>query len=81
MPTSSFVGVIKMKKFAVVAAAAILAGCTRVDNDKSIYNAWTNHGRECCTKVIEIEGHKYILMDGFTAGGIIHAASCGCMNK
>jgi len=68
-----------MKKLiTVAAAAAILAGCDKVENAKNAGNAWTYHGRECCTKVVEVEGHKYILMDGYKAGGIVHAASCGC---
>ena len=71
----------KMAIIAAIAATTILAGCGRVENAKSTSNAWTYHGRECCTKVIEVEGHKYILMDGYKAGSIIHAASCRCMNK
>ena len=69
------------------AAATALVGCdrvencSRVENAKSTSNAWTYHGRECCTKVVEVEGHKYILMDGYKAGGIIHAASCWCTTK
>ena len=71
------------------AAATALVGCDRVENcsrvdenaKKSTSNAWTYHGRECSTKVIEIEGHKYIIMDGYYSGNIIHAASCQCMTK
>lgn len=64
------------------AAATALVGCGRVDgNAKDTSNAWTYHGRECCTKVIEIEGHKYIIMDGYYSGNIVHAASCGCRNS
>ena len=74
------------------AVATTLVGCGRVENArgtndaesaKSTSNAWTQHGRGCCTKVVEIEGHKYILLDGTYSDNtiIIHAASCGCMNK
>lgn len=63
------------------ATAAVLAGCTRVENDKDIDKAWTCHGNDCSTKVIEIDGHKYIIMDGYYSGNIIHAASCWCMSS
>lgn len=65
----------------VGAAATALVGCDRVENDKDIDSAWTFHGMDCHTKVVEVEGHKYIIMDSYYAGGIIHAASCRCMNK
>lgn len=41
-------------------------------------NTWILHGNDVATKVVEIEGHKYIIMDGFKCGSIIHAESCGC---
>ena len=62
------------KKMAIIAAAAataILAGCDRVENDKDIDKAWTYHGNDCYTKVVEVEGHTYIIMDGFYSGNII----------
>lgn len=71
----------KMTIIAVAAATAVLAGCAKVEDDKNIDKAWTCHGNDCCTKVVEVEGHEYIIMDGFYSGGIIHAASCRCMNK
>ena len=72
-----------MKKIVIViaAAAALLIGCCKVEDSKDIDKAWCNYGMGCCTKVIEIEGHKYILMDGSYSGCIIHAASCWCMKK
>lgn len=65
----------------VGAVATALVGCEKVENDKDVDNAWTFHGMDCHTKVVEVEGHKYIIMDSYYAGGIIHAASCPCMNK
>lgn len=71
-----------MKKLIIAAvAAAILAGCTKVENDKNIDDAWCLHGMNCYTKVVEIEGHKYIILDGSYSGNITHAASCWCMKK
>ena len=71
-----------MKKLLIVPAiCAVLAGCIKVENDKEIDKAWTYHGNDCATKVVTIEGHKYVIMDGFYSGNIVHAASCECMNK
>ena len=75
-------GKTKMKKILIaLAAAAALVGCRKVEDDKNIDDAWTNHGNACWTKIVEIEGHKYILMDGSYSGTLIHAASCWCMKK
>ena len=61
-----------MKKLLIVSAiCAVLAGCSKVEDDKNVDNAWTYHGHDCVTKV----------MDGWYSGSIIHAASCECMNK
>ena len=77
-----------MAKKIIIAAIAILVGwmvvgCDRVENDKYTDSdkRWCVYGFYCRTKVVEIEGHKYILMDGSSGCGIIHAASCECMNK
>lgn len=72
----------KITIIAAIAATAILAGCDKVENDKNknLGEGWCYHGIYCRTKVVEIEGHKYILMDG-NGCGIIHAASCECVNK
>ena len=73
----------KMIIIAAVVATAILAGCDKVENDKNkdLGKGWCFHGMYCRTKVVEIEGHKYIILDGDNYGNIIHAASCECMNK
>lgn len=39
---------------------------------------WTSHGRDLVTKVVSIEGHKYVLVDGYRCTGIVHAESCDC---
>ena len=28
--------------------------------------------------IVEIEGHKYVIYDGYRQGGIVHAESCPC---
>ena len=72
-----------MKKLVIaVAASAVLAGCNpNIEKDKNYKDSWTDHGLRINTKVVEIDGHKYILMDGFRAGGIIHAESCRCKSE
>lgn len=52
----------------------LLVGCDASSEDKT----WTSHGRDLETRVVEIKGHEYILMDGYQCGGIIHAESCSC---
>lgn len=72
-----------IKKLIIIAVAATaLIGCCKVEDNKDIDKAWCYHGgMGSYTKVVEIEGHQYILMRGYYSGGIIHAASCQCMNK
>lgn len=71
-----------MKKLIIAAAAAAaLAGCCKTEDSKDVDKAWTYHGMDCYTKAVEVDGHKYIIMDGFYSGSIIHAASCWCMKK
>ena len=67
---------------AAVAIAAVLSGCSaKMEDDKEVNAVWTYHGNDCSTKVVEIDGHKYVILDGFKMGGIVHAASCECMKK
>lgn len=71
----------KIIMIALSATAMILTGCYKIETDKDFDEAWTDHGRSRYTKVVEIQGHKYIIMDGPYSGNITHAASCECMNK
>ena len=77
-----------MKKLMFIAAmiglGSMLVGCSdSFENapNKDVPNkdnVWISHGNCTSTKVVEIEGHKYIIMIGFKSGGIIHAESCSC---
>ena len=51
-----------------------------INNDKPSEDCWTSHHgyRPTYTKVIEVEGHKYIILSGHHIGSIVHAASCPC---
>lgn len=31
--------------------------------------------------IVEVEGHKYVIYDGYNQGGIVHAESCSCKEK
>ena len=71
-----------MKKLIIaVVAFTVLAGCYPIKKNKDYMNPWTDHGSGITTKVTEIDGHKYILMDGCNAAGIIHAESCQCKRE
>ena len=71
-----------MKKLLIVSAVCtMLVGCRKTIKDANVDDAWTFHGNDCTTKVVTIENHKYVIMDGWYSGGIVHAASCECMNK
>lgn len=73
-----------MKRLLIVAiAATALCGCEKVVDSQETKAAepWVYHGRDLCTKIVELDGHKYIIMDGYKCGGIIHAASCGCKRQ
>lgn len=64
----------------LVGLGTTLTGCsgTSYEDASDKDNSWIQHGNEVTTKVVEIEDHKYIIMDGFYSGGIIHAESCKC---
>lgn len=71
-----------MKKLLIVSViCAVLTGCAKFEDDKENETAWTYHGKASATKVVTIENHKYVIMYGYRAGCIVHAASCECMNK
>ena len=70
----------------LIGLCPILVGCDAPPSSENVRNVrnvcdnntWTSHGGCMSTKIIEIEGHKYIIMTGYKCGGIIHAESCGC---
>lgn len=72
----------KMIIIAVAAASLLLYGWRKLeDANKTTDSASSYHGLSCYIRVIEIEGHKYILMDGTHSSAIVHAASCHCMEE
>jgi hypothetical protein len=56
-----------------------LTGCSKCEDAPEKYDdTWAAHGKCITTKVIQIEGHKYIIFSGYNSGTIIHAESCDC---
>jgi hypothetical protein len=70
----------KLMFIAMISFGFMLVGCSAssYEDAPDKDNAWMLHGIDIATKVVEIEGHKYIIMDGYYSGTIIHAESCGC---
>ena len=74
----------KLMLIVMVGLGFMLVGCVppsaenASDRDKDTDNMWNSHGQCASTKVVEIEGHKYVIMIGYKCGGIIHAESCCC---
>lgn len=70
-----------------IASALCLAGCGVKDDSASAQSRESASPGEKYFKKsaytfiysIEIEGHEYIIFDGFRKGGIIHSESCPCM--
>ena len=55
-----------------------LAGCIKWEETPEYDNAWAMHCDGILTKVVQIDGHKYIILRGTYGGDIIHAESCDC---
>ena len=71
----------KLMLIAMIGLGSMLVGCgapPSAENVSDKNDTWMSHGNCTSTKVVEIEGHKYIIMVGFKAGNIIHAESCSC---
>lgn len=69
-------------------AVLLLSGCCRVipedhaNKQKEEANGtWIYVGNSMTVRITEIGGHEYVLLCGYKSGGIVHAASCRCMNK
>lgn len=64
----------------VITSALCLAGCEE-------YEKVQTNGKYCNTTIgahiysINIEGHDYIVFDGYNKGGITHSESCPCKKE
>ena len=67
----------------IIVSALCLSGCeehtdsaSTQPNRKVFENSF-----EACIYSLEIEGHEYIIFNGYRKGGIIHSESCPCKEK
>jgi len=78
-----------MKKLMVAVAIcsmAVMTGCIKAEDTAEANNAWNvvdNSSAWGSTgyKVVEIEGHKYIVVRSTRGVAVIHAESCPCKAK
>lgn len=76
----------KVRLLSVVASILIgLCGCTNgtetSSNGINTNNGWIGFGFGHWTKVININGHEYIILYGMSSSDIIHSGSCQCNIK
>lgn len=73
-----------MKKI-LICLAAICCGCSSVEIEttKTTETTKVKYYRNDGTSIysIEVEGHLYIVFDGYHEGSIIHAEHCPCKMK
>lgn len=64
----------------VIASALCLAGCEEHPASEPEQSNVKCYMRTFCTVIyaVCIEGHDYIVFDGYRKGGIVHSASCPC---
>ena len=67
----------------IIASALCLSGCeehtdsaSTQPNRKVFKNSF-----DACIYSLEIEGHEYIIFNGYRKGGIIHSESCPCKKE
>ena len=75
-----------MKKLALALGVAVaLVSCNenRGIAVKPKLTIQTNQGPayDIELKIIKLQGHEYIVMDGYKQGGICHSESCPCKSK
>lgn len=59
-----------MKKILLMLVLLLLAGC---DEQRKEYQ----NGADS-VYIVTVEGHKYVIYDGYHQGGIVHAENCEC---
>ena len=71
----------RMKKLALVLAVAL--GFTSCGADKPDVQASKDYkiNIDESVRVMTIEGHDYMIYDGYKSGGICHSESCPCKSK
>ena len=68
----------KKKIYLLLLALPFIVGCESLgegkENGKIVGSADEIY-------IVEIEGHKYVIYDGYKQGGIVHAESCPCKER
>ena len=74
-----------MKKFVILLTAIYCGGCsTGVTEEEPTQNLNVQYyykSTDTVLSTVEIEGHLYIIYDGYNCGAIIHAEHCHCKMK
>lgn len=74
-----------MKKILILLSVICCCGCSSVETKatSTTEKPKIKYYRDDYTFIysIEIEGHLYIVFDGYHEGGIIHAEHCPCKTK
>ena len=72
-----------MKQLALVFVVALLAvGCTKGTKVKSEMTIVSEvNSFDINIKIVRIQGHDYMIFDGYKQGGICHSESCPCKSK
>ena len=67
----------------IIASALCLSGCEEHTDSSSTQpnRKGFKDSFHSCIYSLEIEGHAYIIFDGYHKGGIIHSESCPCKEK
>ena len=64
----------------VIASALCLSGCDEYEQVQS-KGKYYNPTIGVCIYSIEIEGHDYVVFNGYRKGGITHSESCPCKKE
>ena len=67
----------------IIASALCLSGCEENTDSASTQpnGKYFKNSFGACIYSVEIEGHEYIIFDGYRKGGIIHSESCQCKKE
>lgn len=68
----------KEKIYLLLFALLLIVGCKSLSEGKEDRKIVGNTDE---IYIVEVEGHKYVIYDGYNQGGIIHAESCSCKEK
>lgn len=76
-----------MKKLTLVLVVGLLAvSCDAISISKTAapgkyLKSVSNTGGSIALRLIKLQGHDYVVMDGHQQGGICHAESCPCKGR